>query len=299
MRRTFPISVLTLAVLTTGLFPGISAQSPADKAQQLIKQSVEALGGESLRSLKSLSVTASCRRQIGENQLTGEVQLDLLQPDKIMRTETLSPLPGAEITQIDAVDGDEVWSDQRSNGAGGLMIVRRPVGDAPHGQARPHQGVLADLTRFTIGLILSTLPSFPVEYSYAGEAEAPDGKADALDVKGPQGFTARLFLDRQTHRPLMLAYQGKRPRVVTRTGPRQGPLPQQEELDKQLKEEMAAAAKRPDVEFQIRFSDYRQVDGVFFPHHLSRAIEGEVHEELEITRIKVNPSFKADKFKKR
>ena len=42
-----------------------------------------------------------------------------------------------------------------------------------------------------------------------GQAEAPQGKADVLEVKGPEGsnFTARLFINSQSHQPIMLSWQ--------------------------------------------------------------------------------------------
>ena len=55
----------------------------------------------------------------------------------------------------------------------------------------------------------------PLEFKYAGQAEAPDGKADVLEVQGPDGFTAKLFVDGKTHLPLMLTWMDKEPLVMT------------------------------------------------------------------------------------
>ena len=118
-----------------------------------------------------------------------------------------------------------------------------------------------------------------------------------IDVKGAGGFAARLFLDQKTHRPLMLTYTGKKPRVVTQTmaGAPRG----HEEAEKRVKELEAEAAKQPDVEYQLRFDDYRNVDGISFPHKLVRSIENEVNEEMEITKVKINPPLKPEKFVKK
>src|SRR5207247_2731174 len=101
---------------------------------------------------------------------------------------------------------------------------------------------------------------FPVEFSYAGEAKAEDGSADVIEVKGPNGFTARLFLDQKTHQPLMLSYRGVAPRmVVNRMTAPAGRRP--EEIEKAAKESQTQvlASKPPEVEMQVRFSDYRNV----------------------------------------
>ena len=36
------------------------------------------------------------------------------------------------------------------------------------------------------------------QYTYAGEAESPDGKAYVIDVKDADGFAARLFIDQNS-----------------------------------------------------------------------------------------------------
>jgi hypothetical protein len=64
----------------------------------------------------------------------------------------------------------------------------------------------------------------PLEFTDGGEAESPDGKADVVNVKGPGSFAARLFIDKSSHRPLMLSYQGVAPRMVVQTM-RGGPTP--------------------------------------------------------------------------
>jgi hypothetical protein len=296
MREICLIVILLLAI-TTEIFHNVEAQDAVGKANQLLGQARAAIGGEKLRSLASLSATGSYRRIMGEREMSGEIQFDLILPDKMMRTETMNPVPGAEITRIEAINRDSVWSNQQTSGMGGGMIVmRRPGGDSPMGQAMQTNAIRAELTRIALGWLLSSPSSFPVEFSYAGEAEAPDGKADALDIKGPNGFSARLFLDQATHRPLMLTYKGKKPRIMMRTfnGPRS-----KEERDKEIKAEEAAAANQPDVEYQIRFSEHREVDGISLPHRLTRAIDGEVNEEWEISKFKINPSLKAEKFEKK
>ena len=45
----------------------------------------------------------------------------------------------------------------------------------------------------------------------SAQAEAPQGKADVIDVKGPANFRARLFIDSQTHLPIMLTWQAPAP----------------------------------------------------------------------------------------
>lgn len=300
MREKFLVAILIIGAAMADIFPGVSAQDAAAKAQQLTRESRAALGGD---KLKSLSATGNYRRTFGQMEMSGEVSYDLLLPDKMMKTETMSPAPSLEITRVETLNGDDVWEDQQQRGGGGgMMIFRRGPGgpgvDPQKAQDMMRQGVRSDFARLLISWLLTTPSSFPVEFSFAGEAESPDGKADVLEAKGPGGFSARLFLDQKTHYPLMLTYKGKKPRIVTQTAAPGAPR-NPEEMEKRMKEMEAEAAKQPDVEFRIYLSDYREVNGVSFPHKLARSIENEVNEELEIKTVKINPQFKPEKFVKK
>lgn len=306
MREKSLIAILLIAAAMTGLFPAASAQDAEAKAQQLINQARAALGGDKLKSLQSMSVTGNYRRTFGQREMTGEVNYDMLLPGKMMKTETMNPIPGLEITRIETINGEDVWEDQQQHGGGGGMVVIRrgpsgPATDPKKAQAILQQGIRSDFARLSIGWLLAAPSSFPVEYSFAGEAESPEGKADALDVKGPGGFAIRLFLDQKTHRPLMLTYNGKKPRIVTQTvtGGHSNPPGNPEEVEKRAKEAEAEAAKHPDVEYRIYLSDYRDVNGISLPYKLTRSIENEINEELEITKVKINPQLKPEKFVKK
>jgi hypothetical protein len=232
-------------------------------------------------------------------ETSGEVQIDLLLPDKMMRVETMTMMGGVELTRMEAVNGSTVWTDQQTGGGhgGGMVVIRRPGGDTAQGQAMQQNAVRAESARTMLGWLLTTLSSFPVQYSYAGEAESPDGKADVLDVKGANDFTVQLYLDQKTHKPLMLTYKGRKARVIMQT--RQGPPNSEEEVKKQIAEAEAKAAAEPLVEYQVIFNDYRDVNGVSLPHRLTKSVENEVNEEWEISKFKLNPQLKPEKFEKK
>ena len=294
------IAILVIAAAVTEMFPGISVQDASARARTLINQARAKMGGD---KLNSLSVTCNYRRTLGGREMSGEVNYDLILPDKMMKTETMNPMPGLELTRIETINGDDVWEDQQQHGGGGGMIMFRrgpggPVADPKKAHAAMQQGIRSDFARFSIGWLLISPASFPVEFSFAGEAESPDGKADVLEVKGPEGFAARLFLDQETHLPLMLSYQGRKPRIVTQTIEAGAPR-NPEEMEKRMKEMEVEAARQPEVEFRIYFSDYREVNGVSFPHKITRSIADEVNEELEIKSVKINPQLKPEKFVKK
>lgn len=298
MQNRFLIVFLAASFALGQLFANVSAQNAAGKAQQLIEQARNALGGEKLKSLTSLSASGTLRRKMGQMEMSGEVQVDLLLPDKMMRVETMSLMGGVELTRMETVNGNTVWTDQQTGGGGGGMVmIRRPGGDTPHGQAMQHNAVRAETARTMLGWLLSTLTSFPVEYSYAGEAESPDGKADVLAIKGANDFAVQLFLDQKSHKPLLLTYKGRKARLITRTV--QGAPRSEDELKKEIAEAEAKAAAEPLVEYQVIFNDYRDVGGVSLPHRLTKSVENEVNEEWEISKFKLNPPLKPEKFEKK
>ena len=148
-------------------------------------------------------------------------------------------------------------------------------------------------------------PTLAVQYTYAGEAESPDGKAHVIDVKDADGFEARLFVDQNNYLPLMVTYKGRLPRMVTRTAPARGAATAQAQLSdeerKKLAQDAAAQAKhemaeQPPVEFSMFFDDWRAVDGITFPHLMRRSVGGETNEEWTIAKVKINPKIDAKKF---
>jgi len=143
--------------------------------------------------------------------------------------------------------------------------------------------------------------SMQVDFKYAGESDVEDMPVDVVDVTGPDQFSVRLFFDKKTHLPLLLSYRGPKPRMLTMT--RQGGARNpddikkaRDEAEKKLREE--GPPVREDVDFFIRLSDHKKVDGVMLPHKFTFLTENEVSEEFEISKYQVNPQFKADKFQK-
>ena len=62
-----------------------------------------------------------------------------------------------------------------------------------------------------LGLFATSFSSYPLTFTYVGQAEAPQGMADVLEAKGSPNLTMRLFVYRDTHLPVMLTWQGQAP----------------------------------------------------------------------------------------
>jgi len=160
----------------------------------------------------------------------------------------------------------------------------------------------AEFSRYLLAMILMPPPSLAVEYKYAGETDVEDAKADAIDVSGPDNFAVRVFFDKSSHLPLLLSYRGPKPRVVTMTR-QAGSAPKPDEIKKAQEDaEKKMHAEAPpvpeEVEFYIRLTDHKKVNGIMLPHKLTFLTESEVSEEFEISKYQLNPQFKADHFDK-
>ena len=209
-----------------------------------------------------------------------------------------------ESTFTSALNGDQAWNDSStSNGGGGSVRVNsRSVRPNDGVQAARGQQLRFEYARQLIALFLTSNSAFPVEFTYAGEAQSKEGRADMLDAKGPDGFQVRLFLDKTTHRPLMMKYRGMIPRTTVNTQTAQ--TRNQEDLEKIIKDakegrgQMRGGA-RQEGDLEVYFSDYRAVNGVMLPHRISKSMNGKLGEEWEVKKYKINPPLTAQDFEKK
>lgn len=271
-----------------------------NRAQQLIKQTRMALGGEdALNGVRSMTLSGKLRRL----ERSGELKILFLLPDKFKKSETLSLIADIEFTLTNTLNGNEFWTDSRTAGGAGARVNSRQVpqgGRAQDPAARAHL-IRQEFARDLISLLMLSPPSVPVEFSYAGQADAREGRADVLDVKSPNGFAARLYLDQTTHRPLLMQHRGMIPRLSINTTTHAGG---RDEMNKVLKDVtegrgQGAQAARQEGDLETYFSDYRSVDGIMLPHHITKSANGKLIEEWEIKNYKINPPLSARDFEKK
>jgi hypothetical protein len=320
---------VTTAAAAIAVVLGVGGTTVAQdqaKAAEVLAAARQAIGGAKIESLTSMSVHAGVQRNIGNFQMTGDLELLVEMPDKFMRSES-STTSMASMTNTSGFNGDKPLKAAAIPGLlpGGGMVIR--MGGPPPGMVAagekptPEQqqqidrqmvrSARFDISRLLLGWLGRTHPAVSVEYTYAGEAESPDGKAHVIDVRNADGFSARLVVDTKTHLPLMVTYQGPQPRIVTAGGPRQGApdqAPGQQSRQPRADERNPPAAdaerqmqdiqKAPPamVEFSLFFDDWREEDGITFPHALRRAVAGITTEEWTIDKIKVNPRIDPKKF---
>jgi hypothetical protein len=298
--------VLIFVFATTGASNPISLTDESAnqaRAQELLTEARNALGGETkLKAVLSLSCSGKFRRIMAPNapEMDGDFEMEFLLPDKYKRTDNMSMHGGAaQITLGTGFNGDQLLEEQNSGG-GGMVVMRRGGGDDEKSKAARLASVKSDAARTLLILLLTPPESAQMQFSYGGEAESPDGKADVIEARGANNFAARLFLDKKTHQPLMLSYRAVVPRMMVNTiqaHGREDAKKMSEEAEKKAQEEMAKA-QRNESEIQVFLTDYRKVDGISLPHKITRQVNGEVSEEMDFAKFKVNPPLKAERFKK-
>ncbi len=318
---------VVLALLVTMLATPLQAQ---DKAAEVIKEMRKALGGDKLESMRALSVEGPFRREMGARQMEGTQALTIQLPNQMYRSEDLELPGGMSVERMAALNGDTAWEDvkQRGGMGGGMQIMTR----GPDNRELNPQAIEEARLRRTQNEMLRHLLAFfggaTQQPAYVAAAEAPDGKADVLEVKNEGGASVRIFVDRQTHLPLMLQYQEVRPmmRFEGGRGGRGGPgagagtpgaspeaggqvgvegrggrgrEPGQTPDPEAIRRRREQAGPPQPSTVNLFLADFKKVDGVMIPHRLTQSIEGKPVEEWTLEKVKVNPSIKADLFEKK
>ena len=280
------------------------------RADEILKAARTAIGGEQLlQKIQALHVKGQYRRILGERELSGDRELSILLPDKYLAEDEINP-GGLSTAMISTrgLNGEHSWSGT-SGGEGGHMIIRMGAPGGPQVTPEQMEAIFrrqyqAEFTRYLLAILAMPPPSLAVEYKYAGESEVENTPAEVIDVTGPDHFAVRLFIDKQTHIPLLLSYRGNKPRIMTAFKTSMDKAAKTDDAVKQAREtaekKLATepAPKPEEVEFFVRLTEYKNVEGLSLPHKLTFLTENEVSEEFQISQYQLNPQFKPDKFQK-
>ena len=287
------LAILLLAAATVAG----SQPPPPDTAPAVIAAAREALGGEKkLAAVKTIVATGRTRQVRGDNLVPIEFEVDIELPDKYVRKDeipaqesgpTLSGFRGEELLQFPAPSPPPAR-------AGGPPP---PTAEQMAAAARTRLGaVKQDFARLLLGMFAGSSPALPLTFSYIGKAEAPQGKADVLEVKGPPGpgaFAARLFINTDTHLPIMLTWIAPAPPM------RGGPPPPPRGDGPPAAANPGAPGQPLPPETRLYFGEYREVSGLQLPFRLRRALGVDTVEETTYDGYKINSKIDPKKFEVR
>jgi hypothetical protein len=85
--------------------------------------------------------------------------------------------------------------------------------------------------------------------------------------------------------------------MIRRGGPGAAPGANAAPDPEEIRRRMAEPPKM--VTFEVRFSDFKTVDGVTLPHLVSQSVDGKPTEEWTVGQFKVNPNLKPESFAKK
>jgi len=325
MPKFIPVLIIALAAITAvAQQTSAPASDPKARAQEVLKQAQTTLWGESQAKVQSLTINANSKSTMGETDLTVEMVL----PDKFLFTGTAS-----FGTMIQAINGTETWSDFKPNnmggggggggggfggGGGGSSTIGstdtgvgggggrsgrsgRSGGGGGFGGGQRSGGMRtpnsSDFGRLLLSWLLLAPASVEAEFFYAGATKADGKPMDVIDAKGQNNFAARLYIDAQTHQLFLMTYKTKVMSAgfgITQQAAGQGagqstpPAPTQEER-----------ANTPETEVRWILTDYRSETGLNVPHRLIKMQDGQAIEQIDIKKVKINPSIKPEKFVKK
>lgn len=273
------------AALAAGQVP--SPVPPSD-ASKVLAAAREALGGEKrLSAVRTFVATGRTQQVRGNNLVPIEFEIVCELPDRYRRTD-----------EIPAQD-----SGPTSSGFSGDDLIQAPAPAAPpfpagRGPAAPPTpeqqdaarrartaSVKQDFVRLTLGMFAASFSSYPLTFTYVGKAEAPQGQADVIDVKGqgqgqgqgPANFALRLFVNSETHLPLMLSWRAPAAGPAARGGP-------------------GGTGPGSEIENRLYYADYREIGGLRWPFRLRRSAGADTVEETTFDRFRINAKIDAKKF---
>ncbi len=260
-------------------------------------QARKALGGEQkLAAVKALSLRATYQREMSLPGMTGGGRAVVMMDGgggpadgrqladhrrdrarrraagKYIKVDTSTGFMA--MTRTEGFEGERPFAHAAAANPGMRIQIDRP-GDDPARAKQALQRNQAELARLLLGILGSTQSSFPVTYAHAGIAESADGKADMIDVKGPENF-AVAAVPRRADAPAADAHlHGARTAHRHEHGRSRQPGrgAERERLEEERRQAEAAPPKL--VEYRLFFSDYRDVGSLSLPHRIARGTAAE------------------------
>jgi hypothetical protein len=204
------------------------------------------------------------------------------------RTVLGMPLPAPQGRDLNS-EIDKIDRDRKASARTPVRGNRPPGIENPEVRSTLEKQIRKEFGCLVFALTLTPPSSFPLEYIYAGEVKAEKVKVEAIEISGPEGFAARLFVDQASHWPVMISYReliSQKPGYVVSVDKNNRDLENKDETG-------------DEIAIQLYLSDYRNVNGLLLPFQITKAVNGVPVDEWKIEKYKVNPDLKPKRFEKR
>lgn len=307
------VGLLVLAYGSAAATQSRQQKPDSVRARELIRQARIAAGFETAdggiqflsfkakteRFVKYFSVQSPTKVVENEKTLGGKIEVEFSLPDKFRVKTKSDTLSGFDISFTEALNGDLAWRDPpmtvRSFGPDQRVI---DVGDVERTMLMQTRTAKQRIAFYTLGWLLQTPPSVPVEMSYGGVVDVEGQKCDAVVVEGQEGVRNILLLDQKTH---LLTGLG----VVFFDTIRETVIVEVAGFDRRYirdtyararQERMARTKPGQQHEMLWHFLDQSSVGGVTLPHRVEITLDGRTIEEMAINEYKVNQPINPRRF---
>ncbi len=244
----------------------------------------------------------------GERQAIGNVEMALDTSGKLHKKFNVhlnAPEGAAKGKQI--LEEQSIIVRRRANGSEPetLRLEAPELGEKIH--RRIEASHTNELARMLLGLLATASPTFEVIYNYLGEGSVDGASADIIEARGADNFAVKLYFDKQSHLPLMMSYRAVKPQqmLIIRKGGEGAADPRIEEDNiivrtpegekvfqkgdgakvffRKVAPDGTATSegKQPfelqrfpaeEAEFQVRFAEFRSVNGLMLPHRWTESV---------------------------
>ncbi|MGH9767496.1 MAG: hypothetical protein ACREAB_08700 [Blastocatellia bacterium] len=284
------------------------------RAKELIKLARAAIGGEeALSRIQTLTASGKYNRFVNyisvqspkkieekRKALSGKMEFEFALPEKFRRRVTGETLRGFGYSFAQVVNGAQAWRDPPMRPMSSYRDRRViDVGDVARTEFIQATGAKQELTYFSIGWLMLTLPGYPLEMNYLGIYQVGSENAHAINAEGETGFRFTVLLDTKTNAPLALAIsfvEEIQPTVIVESAGFFDRRFMRETFARARAERKAREKPVQQYEMLIRFSDRRPVDGVSLPFRATTTLNGEVIEEMTINEFEINRLINPKKF---
>jgi hypothetical protein len=315
--------------------PGTVIGTPANdtaKGATLLAEARKAIGGEDrFKAVQRLEIKGKSARAQQQFNIEGDFEIGIEGPSKFRRKETLG-MQDVSVDILQLLDGQTASQKTDMGGAGanlggfddgggrgggrggrggrGNDIARFLGGATSDDPEEQRIAIGTQAARFTMLMLLTSAE--PV--AWIGVAESPDGRANVLEFKTPDGVANRLLLDEKTHMPLMLTWTGTVQNFQQQRGGGnrggggggggrganfpQSQAPNQAQAQQGRQGRGGGGSAPQQAALQMYVSDYKTANGLKFPFLIQSGANNVTTEEMVVKSVRINPSFRADYFTK-
>ncbi len=178
---------------------------------------------------------------------------------------------------------------RKGDGAEIEKIIVGPEKGGEHAEHRQNE-----LLRTALSLLLTAPEGMDVSYTFVGESDVDGTTCNVVNAEFG-GSSIKLYLSKASSLPVMVSYKGHAMPNVMFVRTRE---PNSAAADA-MKEKVTFSRKMegPEAaEVQVRFADYRSVNGVQLPYKWTRSVAGQTNEVFDVTNYDLNPANIAEKF---